>query len=313
MKAIHFVLPIALGVIGYLGYEIIKSESELPADNASSGVVTPPTTPSSTLKTDSTKPIERVEDSKLNWRKRINTLRAMNLSQMNQSEVDELFELMDRLTQATTSDDLVVLNDVMGKIVQNGLKPDELTRRLTAIVQDTSLHDVVRDYAAQYLGGWIAPQQSNYPSETNLENINTALQTLTESVTDPANEDKSMAGTSLMMLVYAQQSSVDLSSVKENLDTWLDQQISSSKSVTLRADAINAVGMLGDSKHLASLRMIATDAMAHPSHRLTSISSIGLLGSAEDASLLEDIISKDSKYKYAASAALKRIKQSASN
>ena len=77
----------------------------------------------------------------------------------------------------------------------------------------------------------------------------------------------------------------------------------------MRVSAINAVAMLGRGEYLPHIRAIIDSAKSNDSAKLSSIASLAYLAEDQDVATLETIASSNTKFRYAAKSALKKLSQ----
>lgn len=208
----------------------------------------------------------------------------------------------------------VILNELMGQMSTHGVGADQYSTHLGELIADTSLPEVVRDYAIQHLASWIAPPTPDQvPHEQDPELIRQSLAHIVTALQDPAAADTSIPGTALLMLtdISANLPEEVTAPSWQTLEPFLSGLFADEISTSLptQVSAIQAVGRTGQEQYLPVIRDFAATESTDPSLRLSSIASLGFYGSPADHSLLKQIASQNTRFRFAAQAALERFPQ----
>lgn len=254
-------------------------------------------------------------DESIRWQVRVDRLRRLDATTLNTAETRHLYALL-RHKPASQHREAwwTVLNEIMEQMRRQAIAPDLYTDTLSAIIGDPAVHPVARDYAVQHLGIWITPRPSVTgvaPHEQNPEKVAGAIEAITAVITEPAVQHTTIPGTALMVLADAH--SGGLSATKASftrLKPWLATTISgtSGASLVTRTSAINTAALMQCSEHLPAIRALVTDDATNDSVRLSSIAALGHLAENDDLGTLRTLADGHSKFKHAAQAALKKLR-----
>jgi len=247
-------------------------------------------------------------DSSIPWQKRVEKLRSLDAANLSQTELDQLYLLLDHQTQGQTPRQWwVVLNEVMEQIRKQAIKRDQITDTFSNILTDPARDDLTRDYAAQHLAQWISSGHPNLPYEEDPAKRNQALDTLTQQVTDPTLQDTSIPGTILNGLLDITRQGLDTTSHWDNLTPWLEETITNpnGQNLPLRTTAINTIGELKKQEFYPQIKSLATDETQDFGIRLTSVAALGHLMQDSDIQLLQDLAQNEGRLRYAVNSAIK--------
>ena len=314
MKTIYLMVPV-LGLAGYFAWTQFE---KTPAPVASS------TEGSSKLNSE-----KRVEAKRFDWlldpglRREIKRerLRQLDPKTLSKAETQELFDLIQHQpdpTRITVVEWASIVNEIMEQIRRHGLNEGNISRTFLAMIRDETLSPLLRDFAAQHLGGWIAvnPVSHGAPRETDPALITEALDTLVGLVTDPDLIQTSIPGTTLRVLGHLHRDGGfpagargDASPLTPTFKTWLNSTIAGEQSSPpgLRNCAINAAGLLELQDFRSEIRRLAEDPNAPASIRLTSIATLGHFQQEDDREFLNTLAQSKSRLRFAAQAALKHL------
>lgn len=245
---------------------------------------------------------------------RLNIARSIE-SSLSPHECTELFALMRHQPHAGDENKWwVVLNELMEQMRKHGAGANDYTSNLAAILADDTLPEVTRDYAAQQLAQWISPANPESPGETKPARRQEALSVFAKVITDENLTHSAIPGTALMALTDA---SLRLPEEKtaplwEKIDPVLLELIDGTRpaDLILRLSAIQSAALRRSEIHLPAIRTFANDDKADPSLRLSSIAALGQYADPKDRDTLEKIARSNTKFQYAAKAALQKTPSS---
>ena len=224
-----------------------------------------------------------------------------------------LFAAMDHTPRSGGEEDwYVILNEIMEQMRRHGLGSDEYAAKLGEIITDSGRTEVVRDYAIQHLALWIAPgNPDQVPHEKNPALVGQSLSHIATAIQDPTVSNTSIPGTALLALadISPNLPAKTITATWSSLEPYLQGVISGETNTQLstRVSAIQAVSLTGQQSYLPAIRSFAASETVDPSVRLSSIASLGSYAEPEDQTLLELLATRDSRYRYAAQSALKRL------
>jgi hypothetical protein len=204
----------------------------------------------------------------------------------------------------------VVLNEIMEQMRKHGAGAEHYAARLCRLIEDTSQPPTVRDYSIQHLAQWISPSDPNSPGERSAESRSKALLTISQAIRSPLSAQSTVSGTGLMALADASSRLDPAETVRiwETLDRFMEETISGANGATLpvRVSAIHTSAVRGERRFLPIVRMLAADEATQPSLRLSSIAALGFFADPEDRTLLWSLSNSNTRFQYAARAALDR-------
>jgi hypothetical protein len=256
-------------------------------------------------------------DSSIRWQVKVDQLRRLDGSTLNPTEVDYLYKLLREKPQGSGKEAWwVVVNEVMEQIVKQNIASERISSEFCSMIDDKNLDNVVRDYAVQHISNYIAYDATS-DADTHVE----VFQALKKVIQDPTNQHNSIPGTTLMSLVVMSENPSQTSVVKacfKQLDNYLRHLLEgeSSASVVTRTSAINVVGLMQIEQYSPVLTQIINSTTANDSAKLSAVASLGDMYagcSAETESyfdtleVLTELANGSSKFKYAASSALKKL------
>jgi len=211
-------------------------------------------------------------------------------------------------------------NEVMNKLCHQVIPYSELSDVLVSLANDRNVDIVIRDYAIQHIIDRMVPVSATEAFEENSDK----RKLLTDSLLQNASElHLPISGTALqamqIVLERAKVGSFSAKQAEEFLLNEIEQKIDATAlklaqfSATHHLTRITAIQVCSQRKLVEVLKTstaFAMDEGAPVSLRLSAIASIGQLGSAKDAKLLEDLIpSSEQRIQKALSPALQKIHQ----
>lgn len=250
----------------------------------------------------------------IRWQLRVDFLKNLDIASLTASDIDSLYSLL-RFQPASQDSESwwVVVNEVMEQMRLHGLGADRYSGEMVSLIEDSSLSAVLRDYAVQHLGLWLAPLGEEMHTESDPARAEAALASLVSATVDPQNLNTSIPGTALIALIGIEQSTAKHSAETEaqfaRLQQWLYQVLDGSVSAAklTRISAVNAAGLIGATETLPTIRKLVSESHTEDGIRLSSIATLGQLGDVADIASLEQIISTTPKFQHAASAAIRTI------
>lgn len=250
-----------------------------------------------------------ISDSGQPWQVRIDHLRKDLQDKCGEPEILALYQL---LAQGQPKGELpehwyVIANDLMAQLRLRDPDPQRFSSKMLGLLRDPQQPPVLRDYAVQHLTTWINPRTQEAVGATCVagSEISThVLQSLVSAATDPALEQTSIPGTTLMMIVDLVRShcSVNCDAAIATLKPWLATalQDGSNLATPTRVSAVQAVGVLAPQEFLPILRNIAYQENGQSSLRLPAIAALGQSGDAADLAKLQQIARTHPELAYAA-------------
>ena len=257
----------------------------------------------------------KLTDRSIRWEVRADMLRRIDPAALSSQDIDTLYSLLHHKPEVGQEKNWwVVVNEIMEQMRIHGIGAERYTETMLGIVNDSSVDEVIRDYAVQHVGQWVTPRlvKQGRPSESNPALIEQTTQDLSQLITDPALGHSSIPGTTLMVLIDMQEGGVSeqtLAPVIARLEPWFSQTIAGENQVgrTTRISAINAVGMLGLTDQAAVIRELANSEEIDASIRLNSIATLGMIGEDTDLETLSELSATSQTFRYAAKASYKRL------
>ncbi len=256
------------------------------------------------------------------WQLRIDQLRSILRSECGEPEIRYLYHLLEKPAPQGELPEhwYVIANDIMTQLMEHDTDPQRFSTNFLGLLQDTRQPLVIRDYAVQYLATWLNPLSRQATTverpAPSPELTAQVLQSLVDATIDPASEQSTIPGTTLMMLVDLARSpgEVDCTSAITSLKPWLTHalQDGSSLSNPIRVSAVQAAGILAPLEFRPVLRRIAFTENGESSLRLPSIAALGHCGEAEDLVKLQQIIRSNPELIYAAQDASAKLSASLS-
>lgn len=313
-KSLPFALVALVGAAGIYAWKHCPSSPESviqpPPPTARHTQSTPRTTPPSAL--------TALTDPGQAWQVRIAQLRNALQTECGEPEIRYLYEL---LFQGPPKGELpehwyVIANEFMDQLLRRDSDNERFSTNLLRLLEDPRQPLVLRDYAVQYLVAWLNPHSRQAMashsdparprpvSQRPPEIAARILQSLVAATTDPALEQSTIPGTTLMMLVNMARTpdSVDCSQAITTLKPWLTQalQDGSTLSTPVRVSAVQAAGVLAPQEFRPILRRIAYQENGQSSLRLPSIAALAHCGEATDLEKLQQIVRTHPELSYAA-------------
>lgn len=266
-----------------------------------------------TNQTDSLRRWRGLTDDRLPWQRRVELVKELD-HPVSPELVDFLFAELRRVAPAENENSQwIVQNEILNALREKGLAPDRLTSELIKIIYDPSLTVVQRDYAVQNLTQWISPLSPESPREEDEGRREQGVDALTAAVTDPKVGQGTVSGTALHCLC-------DLSNriSKEQADRiWIDLTPTVMKMIAgdiavgsgHRVTAVQVAGMRKlDSCYPAIRSMAVEHASAQdPTLALSAIAALGAYGRNEDRAFLTQLTESNSRYRFAATEALRKL------
>jgi hypothetical protein len=246
------------------------------------------------------------------YQARIIQLRNTFASECSEPEIRNLYQLLEKSPPKGELAEhwYVIANDIMGTLLTHETDAQRFATNFTRLLNDAQQPDVMRDYAVQYLVAWLNPRAGQTTAAASAAAMPTpeiaaqVLQSLAAATTDPALEQSTVPGTTLMMLVDLTRSgsAVDCRAAISTLTPWLARalQDGSPLSNPIRVSAVSAAGILDPDKFRPSIRKIAYQDNGTPALRLPAIAAMGQAGDATDLPKLQEIAANSPDLSYAA-------------
>lgn len=333
MNSRTFILPLAcltLGAAGVITWAVLDKK-----DTRERGAAVSSAKPSRAA-SHSTKDKNRyanLTENSTRWQVRVDQLRRMDATTLNPTEIDDLYSKLHHQPSSQKEAWWVVMNEIMEQIVKQEIASERIIPEFSALISDITLDPVVRDYAVQHLSYYLGNKgpnalDSSAQSEKGTQTPEHVLNTLAQIIKSPENQHNSIPGTTFMGLIEISQNphhAEQVAEVFEQLESYLMPLIAGESSASLanRTSAINAVGITQSAIYLPTLKKLATSGDAvNDSVKLSSIAALGDFyarsGKPSPANLshsrdsveasLESIVASDTKFKHAATAALKKLR-----
>jgi hypothetical protein len=255
------------------------------------------------------------------WQSRIELLRTSLRTECGERELRSLYEL---LAAGPPKGELpehwyIIANEYMEQALRNDPDYQRFSSTLLRVLHDPMQPLVVRDYAVQHLVTWLNPRSRqtlaahSNPAKTadqpSPEIATRVLQALVVAATDPALEQSTIPGTTLMMVVKLVRfpGDIDCSQAVATLKPWLAKalQDGSTVSTPVRVSAVQAAGVLAPQEFRPVLRQIAYQETGQSSLRLPSIAALAHCGETADIEKLQQIVSSRPELSYAAREAIR--------
>lgn len=241
---------------------------------------------------------------------RITQLRNTLATECSEPELRYLYQLLEKSPPKGELPEhwFVIANDIMTRILTYETDPQRFANNFTGLLNASHQPEVIRDYAVQYLASWVNPRSAQ-ATATRLatpspEIAAQVLQSLAAATIDPALEQSTIPGTTLMMLVDLTRSGsgVDCTPVIATLKPWLSLalQDGSTLSNPIRVSAVSAAGILAPDEFRPLIRKIAYQGNAGSSLRLPAIAALGQAGEVDDLAKLREIADSSPELTYAA-------------
>jgi hypothetical protein len=187
-----------------------------------------------------------------------------------------------------------LVNDVMDALCHQKDPLAELSDAFVAMCRDSKNHPVLRDYAIQHLVDWLEPVNLGEPFEKDPQK----RQLIVSAIMEAARESsQAFSGTALqalhMVLLRQERPSFDAEGLPlplkpERLQPLVVEAAAlTALNLPSRITALQICAERGFKDSLPNARKVAADSAQPISLRLSSIALIGMIGTAEDASLLE--------------------------
>lgn len=254
-----------------------------------------------------------ISDDRLPWQRRVELVKEIQ-HPVSPELVDLLFAELNRMVpEENRKGQWIVHNEILNTMRDQGLAPDRFTKELVGIIRDPSLTVVQRDYAVQHLVQWISPAAGNAPGESDLARRELGLDTLMAAVTDPAVGQGTVAGTALHGIA-------DLSNripQDQAEKIWIDLSPTVLKIIAgdiasgsgHQATAIQVAGMRRLDNCYPTIRAMAAEhaTAKDPTLALSAIAALGEYRHPEDREFLTQVSQSNSRYRFAATEALRKL------
>lgn len=249
-------------------------------------------------------------DHRLTSQVRLELARTID-ADLSSPEIELLFEALQFQPEGQRPEIWwLVMNEIMEQMRKKGVGKDRLTGAFVDLIEDAEQPEVVRDYAVQHLSQWMAPR-AGMPGETSPDQVDLSLQVIANVITDPSIAHTSIPGTALMSLTAASSllSPEEMAPVWSRLDDQMTAMLKGEIEVPLstKTTVIQSSAMRGSSTHLPLIQNMARNTAIDPSLRLSSIAALGIYRSEVDRDYLTNLSQGNSRYRYAAQAALKKL------
>lgn len=257
-----------------------------------------------------------VSDPGQAWQVRIAMMRNALRSECGEREIRCLYDL---LAAGPPKGELpehwyVIANEFMDQLLCHDADRERFSSSLLRILRDPGQPLVLRDYAVQHLAALLNPR-SRQPSAGNADPTRPAdapspetaariLDALVAAATDPALEQSTIPGTTLMMLVNLVRSpgDVDCSKAITGLKPWLARALQDGSSISnpVRVSAVQAAAVLAPLEFRPALRRLAYQENGQSSLRLPAIAAMAHCGESDDIGKLQQIARTRPELFYAA-------------
>ena len=248
---------------------------------------------------------------------RMRRIRALKMEALSQADREELLQFLEhRPLHESAQMWAPVLNEVMNFLVRTGMEGHLLTPALLALLQDEEAPMILRDYALQHLAHWSNETrefEETFEPDAELRQQSWAF--MGGLILDPSLRESSIPATALRVLsYYVQDRRVSGAEnptegvLTPDLESWLTNAVKSGQGITptLRARALDAVGLFKWEPLHSSVQALASDGDLEENLRLSAIAALGNYQNPEDLSFFEGLADSDSRLRFAASQALKR-------
>lgn len=311
LKSLPFALVALIGAAGFYAWKPRPS----PPDSATRP---PPPAPHTQRPPRNIAPshLTAITDPGQAWQVRIALLRNALQSECGEREIRYLYEL---LAMEPPKGELpehwyVIANEFMEQLLRHDSDNERFSSNLLRLLHDPHQPLVLRDYAVQHLVTWLNPRsrqaKASYADparpavQPSPEIAAQVLQALVAATTDPALEQSTIPGTTLMMLVDLVRSpgDIDCGQAIATLKPWLTQalQDGSTLSTPVRVSAVQAAGVLAPQEFRPVLRRIAYQENGQSSLRLPAIAALAHCGETSDLGQLQQIVRTHPELSYAA-------------
>ncbi len=304
-KSLILAVPALIGAAGFCAWKTRPSPTAAataPAPAVRHNQATPRGAIPSSLKA--------VTDPGQAWQVRVALLRNALRSECGEPEIRYLYEL---LAKGPPKGELsehwyVIANEFMEQLLSHDTDCVRLSTNLLRLLQDAHQPLVLRDYAVQHLVALLNSHSRQTPTgqmaQPSPEIAAQILQAVVMATTDPALEQTSIPGTTLMMLVNLVRSpgNVDCTGAIAAIKPWLTRalQDGSSLSTPVRVSAVQAAGVLAPQEFRPTLRRLAYQENGQSSLRLPAIAAIAHCGETSDLEKLQQIARTHPELFYAA-------------
>jgi len=163
-------------------------------------------------------------DEKTRWEVRVDRVRNLDVSGLSSEHVDALFALLDHEPSQTSQkqeDWWIVLNEIMEQLRQEPTLHTRYTEAMLSLINDSSKHEVVRDYAIQHLGLTLMSNseksvEKHFFEEQELESI---FDSFISVITEPSLQQGSVPGTTLTLLTHLKNEEVAREHIMRTITT----------------------------------------------------------------------------------------------
>ncbi|NJM39069.1 MAG: hypothetical protein HC845_15110 [Akkermansiaceae bacterium] len=303
----YFVLTIAL--IGGVGVFVWKKSTAVSPLTQAPPIASPPRVAPPRVAPQSTR-LNFLTDIGQPYQARIDQFRSVLSEDCSEPELRYLYQLLENpAPQGELSEHwYVIANDIMTQILAHETDPQRFATTFTGLLSNSNQPEVIRDYAVQYLAEWLNPRSTQATASSlaapSPQLATQVLQSLVTATMDPALEQSSIPGTSLMMLIDLKRSvnTIDCSEAIAALKPWLTRALrdGSTLSNPVRVSAVSAAGILAPTEFRPLIRQIAYQENGTSSLRLPAIAAIGRAGETEDLPKLRQIATSSPELSYAA-------------
>jgi hypothetical protein len=241
---------------------------------------------------------------------RIQSLRTALETECGEPEIRYLYQLLEKGPAAAEIPEqgYMVANEMMSQLIRYETDRSRFASNFTALLNDSKQPPVLRDYAVQFLGSLIDPRKSTTSANTSAppltpETIAQVMKELVSVATDPALNQTSVPGTTLMVLVNLAGGGLDCRSSIATLKPWIGQALAEGSSLDLacRVSAVVAAGALAPEDFRPTLRKIAYQPDGSGALQLSALASLGQAGDAADLPNLRHVAATQPTLAYAAS------------
>lgn len=306
-KALPFLLLAVLGGAGLFTWRNLNSPAPTPTTEV---IQIPAPRPTTERARPQTTRLDFLTDTAQLYQARIIQLRNSLAGGASEPELRFLYQL---LKQPPPKSELpehwfVIINDIFSVLSAHETDPQRFAANLTEVLGDSQQSEVIRDYSVQHLALWIKPRPAHLSTSSlpavSPEIAAQVLQAFAAATVDPALEQSTIPGTTLMMLVELTRSGsgLDCSQAIATLQPWLSQalQDGSTLSTPTRVSAVSAAGVLAPAEFRPVIRQIAFQENGSSALRLPAIAALGQAGEEEDLSKLKEIAATSPEFSYAA-------------
>ena len=188
-----------------------------------------------------------------------------------------------RFSQETWAE---LANDTLNILRNQENPPAEMTSRIVGMFRDPDAPAVMKDYAIQHLGGWLADRDPLASWEKDAAAQKLIAEVIMEAA---ATVDATYAGTALYSLIEISSRLPELVS-QEKMDALIITAVESPATHKLtRISALQSAAQRRLPLSLPAARRLAFDENTDASLRLSAIACLGEIGDSEDARKLAEL------------------------